>query len=62
MLIKSKRYQAEELPQIYASKVTVAKLQKSRRDEEQRRKKNIPELGRRRWNDGGERAEEDPIS
>jgi hypothetical protein len=61
MLIESKRYQAEELPQIYASRVTIAKLQKSMRKEEQR-KKNLPELGRRRWNSGGEHAEEGPIS
>jgi hypothetical protein len=40
----------------------MAKLQRSRKDEEQRRKKNLPELGRRRWNSGGERAEEGLIS
>jgi hypothetical protein len=34
MLIESKRYQTEELPQIYASRVTIAKLERSRRDEE----------------------------
>jgi hypothetical protein len=60
MLIKSKRCQAEELPQIYASRVTIVKLQKSMREEEQRRR-NSPKLGRRRWN-SGERAEGGPIS
>jgi hypothetical protein len=62
MLIESKRYQAEELPQIYASRVTIVKLQRSRKDEEQRRKKNLPELGRRRWNSGGKLADGDSIS
>jgi hypothetical protein len=61
MLIEARRHRAEELPQIYASRVTIAKLQRSRKDEELRRKKNLPELGRRRWY-GGERIEEDPIS
>jgi hypothetical protein len=36
-------------------------LQKSR-ERKNKRKRNSPELGRRRWSDGGERAEEDPIS
>jgi hypothetical protein len=59
MLIESKKCQAEELPQIYASRVTIVKLQKSMREEEQRRR-NSPKLGRRHWN-GGERAEGGPI-
>jgi hypothetical protein len=45
MLIESKRYQEEELLQIQASRVTIAKLQKSMGKEEQRRR-NSPELGR----------------
>jgi hypothetical protein len=39
----------------------MAKLQRSRKDEEQRRKKSLPKLVRRRCN-GGERTEGDPIS
>jgi hypothetical protein len=39
----------------------VAKLQRSKKEEEQRRKKNLPKLVRRRWN-GGDRADGDPIS
>jgi hypothetical protein len=39
----------------------MAKLQRSRKDEEQRWKKNLPKLVRRRCN-GSERAEGDPIS
>jgi hypothetical protein len=31
------------------------------KEEEQRRRKNLPKLGQRRWN-GGERADGDPIS
>jgi hypothetical protein len=61
MLIESKRYQAEELSQIQASRVTIAKLQKSVGKEE-RRRRNSPELDQRLWNSGGERAEEDLIS
>jgi hypothetical protein len=39
----------------------MAKLQRSMKEEEQRRKKNSPKLVRRRWSDG-ELADEDPIS
>jgi hypothetical protein len=39
----------------------MAKLKRSRMDEEQRRKKSLPKLEWRRCN-GGERTEEDPIS
>jgi hypothetical protein len=39
----------------------MAKLQRSRKGEEQRRKQSLPKLVRRRCN-GGERIEEDPIS
>jgi hypothetical protein len=39
----------------------MAKLQRSMKEEEQRRKKNLPKLARRRWNDR-ERADGDPIS
>jgi hypothetical protein len=60
MLIESEGYQAKELPQIQASKIILASLQKSTGKEEQR-SKNLPKLGRRRWN-GGERTEGDPIS
>jgi hypothetical protein len=40
----------------------MAKLQRSRKDEEQRWKKDLPKLGRRRWNSGSELADRDPIS
>jgi hypothetical protein len=59
MLIESEGYQAKELLQIQASKIIMASLQKSTGKEEQR-SKNLPKLGRRRWN-GGERTEGDPI-
>jgi hypothetical protein len=61
MLTESARCQAEKLPQIQASKLTMAKLQRSRKEEEQRRKKNLPKLVRRRCN-GGKRADGDMIS
>jgi hypothetical protein len=58
MLIESRRHPAEKLPRIQASRAIVVQLQRGRRDEEQeRRKRNLPKLGRRRWN-GGERAED----
>jgi hypothetical protein len=38
----------------------MAELQRSTKEEEQRRKKNLPELVRRR--NGGELADRDPIS
>jgi hypothetical protein len=40
--------------------ITMAKLQRRTKEEEQRRKKNLPEL-MQRWN-GGELADRDPIS
>jgi hypothetical protein len=61
VLIESEGYQAKELSQIQASRVTIAKLQKSMGKEEQRRR-NSPELGRRRWNSDDERTEDVPIS
>jgi hypothetical protein len=61
MLVESEGYQAKELSQIQASRVTIAKLQKSMGKEEQRRRSS-PELGRRRWSSDGERAEEVLIS
>jgi hypothetical protein len=39
----------------------MAKLQRGMKEEEARRKKNSPELGRRRWSNG-ELADGDPIS
>jgi hypothetical protein len=39
----------------------MAKLQRSMKEEEQRKEKNLPKFVRRRWN-GGERAVGDPIS
>jgi hypothetical protein len=39
----------------------MAKLQRSRKNEEQR-KRSLPKIGRRRWNSGGELAGGDPIS
>jgi hypothetical protein len=44
MLIESEGYQAKELPQIQASKIIMASLQKSTGKEEQR-SKNLPKLG-----------------
>jgi hypothetical protein len=39
----------------------MSKLQRSMKEEEQRRKKNLPKLVWRRWN-GGEHLDGDPIS